>query len=284
MEPTGPTIDGATAALGTLHGKARQIAPALARAGLKVIVERIDTNAFGTFSGDVPRRGSPEQVVVAKARSAAEAAGIDLGLASEGSFFAHPDVPFITTNLELVALVDRRSGSTVIGRSRQLAPWAHSMTVDRAGLCRVVTSFGLPDQAVLLRMPGSDAASPTGGRAVMDIRTEAQLLAAFRSVVGPGDGPVRVEPDLRADRCPPRRLAIAAAAEDLAARLMRICDGCGSPGVGLERVDPGLPCAWCAGPTLEVLRRVCVCPSCGGESVEAVQGTADAGSCPRCNP
>lgn len=128
-------IEGATAALGTLHGKDAQIRPALARVQLRLLVEPIDTDRFGTFSGRIERAGPAERVVVAKATAAAESAGCALGVASEGSFFIHPAMPFATTDLELVALVDRTSGLVVIGRSQQLAPWAEPGTDLRAHRC-----------------------------------------------------------------------------------------------------------------------------------------------------
>lgn len=284
MERMRTGLEGQTAALGTLHGKAALIAPALARVGVDVVVEPIDTNEFGTFTGDIARPGPPDQVVVSKATAAARSAGIALGVASEGSFFTHPDHPYLTTNLELVALVDRRNGLVVIGRSQQLAPWAQSMVLGRGELERAVTSFGLPAQAVVLRAVLDVGTEPGGSEVVADLRTSEQLVAAFhRTVVAP-DGLARVEPDLRADRCPPRHPGIVAAAEDLANRLMRVCDACGSPGVGLDRVERGRPCAWCGGPTLEVSRRVEVCPGCTCESVSTVGGAADPGSCPVCNP
>jgi len=43
-------------ALGTMHGKAAAIAPPLARLGIALVVpEGLDTNRFGTFTGEVPR-------------------------------------------------------------------------------------------------------------------------------------------------------------------------------------------------------------------------------------
>ena len=46
-------------ALGTMHGKAAAIAPPLARLGIALVVpEGLDTNRFGTFTGETPRHGS----------------------------------------------------------------------------------------------------------------------------------------------------------------------------------------------------------------------------------
>lgn len=211
-------LDGEVAALGTLHDKAPDIAPALSPLGISVRTEAIDTNAFGTFDGSVPRTLSPLETAEAKARAAAAAAGTRFGLGSEGSFFAHPDLPWCTTDLELVTLVDLTTGLVVTGRSQQLAPWA---------------------------TPGID---------------------------------------LRAHRCPQRRPNIAAAAADLAERLGRRCPRCQAPGVGPRRSEPGRPCAWCAGPTLDVLARISGCARCDWEERRVTEGPADPGTCARCNP
>lgn len=90
--------------------------------------------------------------------------------------------------------------------------------------------------------------------------------------------------DLRAHRCPSRRPNIARAATDLAERLGRRCPSCDSPGVGPVRAETGRPCAWCGGPTLDVARVVSCCPACDAQMVDDIDGTADPGTCPRCNP
>lgn len=218
MATGGARLEGEITALGTLHAKEREVAPPLATLGLHVEVVAIDTNAFGTFDGRVPRAGSAGSTVVAKATASADAAGRRYGVASEGSFATRLDWPLCPTDLELVALVDRESGLVVIGRAQTPAPWAR---------------------------PGVD---------------------------------------LRAHRCPPRRPNIAAAAEDLAQRLARRCPSCDAPGVGPVRYEAGRPCAWCGGPTLEVVRTVVACPACALEVDEPIDGPADPGSCPACNP
>lgn len=128
-------ICGSTAALGTLHRKEEQIRAPLAAVGLRVVVEPIDTNRLGTFCGLMPRRHPPDTVAVQKAKWAARAASCEWGLGSEGSFFVHPAMPLIPTNLELVALAHRPSGLVVIGRSQQLAPWAQKGVDLRAHRC-----------------------------------------------------------------------------------------------------------------------------------------------------
>lgn len=81
-------------ALATTHGKLEQIAPAFERLpDWRIVVADIDTDQFGTFSGEIERVLSPRETAIAKARAGMAAAGTAFGLASEGSIRPHPTVP-----------------------------------------------------------------------------------------------------------------------------------------------------------------------------------------------
>ena len=93
--------------LATQHGKLRALAPPLARRlGLIVEPAAIDTDAFGTFTGTTARTGTAAEAALAKARAGMAAAGLDLGLASEGSFGPHPWLPFGAGGVETLAFID----------------------------------------------------------------------------------------------------------------------------------------------------------------------------------
>jgi hypothetical protein len=83
-------------ALATKHGKLRQIGPWIeALDDWTVELAEIDTDQFGTFSGEVARVKSPRDTAIAKAKAAAELLGSDYGLASEGTIGAHPAYPWV---------------------------------------------------------------------------------------------------------------------------------------------------------------------------------------------
>lgn len=103
----GAAYRGATAVLATKHGKQTAVAPPLADIlGLTVTVADVDTDVLGTFTGEIPRTRPPLDTAVAKARMGMDATGCTLGLATEGSFAAHPDAPWLTVHTEIVVLVD----------------------------------------------------------------------------------------------------------------------------------------------------------------------------------
>ena len=87
-----------------MHGKEKVIAPILEKElGVKVILpQNFDSDQFGTFTGDKARTGNQLEAARLKVQAAMKLTGADIGIASEGSFGAHPSIPFIQSNLELV--------------------------------------------------------------------------------------------------------------------------------------------------------------------------------------
>jgi hypothetical protein len=270
------------AALATRHAKQDLIAPALAELGLEIVVADVDTDRFGTFTGEIPRRASAHDVVLAKARAAIEGSGLEIGLASEGSFGPHPVVPALTADVELVALVDLALDLVVVESAISLATAAASVTVapgeDLRDFCRGV---GFPDQALIAR----PARGPSTGHLTKGIVDEDELAdAVARAAHGSLDGRALVETDLRAHLCPTRRPVIAEAATRLASRLRRACPACARPGFGERLLVPGLACALCGLATDEVRATIESCPRCDYRESRPVNGRADPSRCARCNP
>ena len=101
-----------TVSLATKHAKERAITrPFRFALGLDVLTPNgLDTDALGTFTGEVPREGTPQEVCERKARQGMKATGLPLGLSSEGSFGPHPFVPFIPAGVEFMTFVDDERG------------------------------------------------------------------------------------------------------------------------------------------------------------------------------
>jgi hypothetical protein len=154
---------GRTAALGTMHGKEAALGPALA-AGLDlglVVPAGIDTDALGTFTGEVRREGTPLDAARRKAALAMAATGLRVGLASEGTFGPHPDTPFLTVDIEIVVLVDRETGLEVVGRSVTtdvVAVGAWAASVDEALAVATRACFPSATAGGVMRCSGSPLA------------------------------------------------------------------------------------------------------------------------------
>ncbi|MDI1366436.1 MAG: hypothetical protein PSX79_16525 [bacterium] len=94
-------------------GKDRAIGPVLEQGlGLRVALAMgLNTDRFGTFSRDVERTGSQLDAARAKIAAGFEYAPYArVGVASEGSFGPHPQIPFLPLGRELVLLIDRERG------------------------------------------------------------------------------------------------------------------------------------------------------------------------------
>lgn len=272
---------GQVAALATKHGKEAQITPTLSRVGLQVVVPAVDTDTFGTFTGEIPRLGTPLEVAVRKARGAMLAAQTQLGLASEGSFGPHPDVPLLTADVEIVVLVDDIHDIVVPQQVISLTTTTLTRTVtpgeDTSKLCATV---GFPNQALICRPADGSRHRITKGITTPDGLDRAIRRAAASSA----DHQALVETDLRADRCPTRREVIERAADGLAARLACRCPHCGVPGYGAGHHEPGLLCGLCGAPTRLPAATILACPRCDYQERRPAPGTANPATCDYCNP
>lgn len=293
--PNGHELRAARAAVGTKHHKTATIALALGGpAGLKLQTTYVDTDTLGTFTGETPRTGGARQTAITKAEWACQESGLDLGLGSEGSFFPHPDVGFITMHIEHVGLTQPSTGLTIIGSAIGAAPWVQTRTLTpEANLNAIADKLGellaSGTQRLIVR-PDAETSATTAEACdgiSKGIATIEHLRTAVDHAIGHSEtGRVIVETDLRAHHCPPRHDLIHAAAQDLAQRLATRCPTCHSPGFGRQESRPGAPCAWCAGPTATLLQHVYSCPACRYTEVETLPGSesADPGTCPECNP
>jgi hypothetical protein len=264
-----------------MHHKEQVMAPLLERAlGVRVAVATgLDTDAFGTFAGEVERAASQAETAKLKCQRALALTGADLAVASEGAFGPHPSLAFLPANVELVTLLDSRHLLQVTGQclttdtnfaQQTVRSWAEASTF--------AETAGFPAHGLVVRGPGSELAKGVSSPAQFRQLVDRALALA---------GEARLETDMRALHNPTRMRAIGLATQDLLGRLQTACPWCGSPGFGLLRLLPGLPCSWCGLPTRLPLARVCACPKCGHEVQEPLpdgRAEADPGYCEFCNP
>ncbi|WP_254948968.1 DUF6671 family protein [Cyanobium sp. N.Huapi 1H5] len=289
---TPAAFSGRPVSLATRHGKERVLARPF-RHGLDlslVLASGFDTDRLGTFSGERPRPADALETCRRKAEAGMDDTGLDLGLASEGSFGSHPALPWLTVGTEWLTFVDRRDGLLI----------AESLVAPRTNFDRRRVSpqddiqdwldrVGFPSHALIARPHGGDG---DGGSAVppliKGLRTPAALAEAMgRCARASSDGSVWLETDMRAHCNPTRRAAIRSLAFRLVRRIASPCPACGAPGWGRCDVRVGLPCSWCSHPTERLLAEVWGCVACAHrEERPRPDGrlTADPGDCPRCNP
>lgn len=280
---------GQRVAFATRHGKADLVrAPFASIAGLDVHSVEADTDALGTFTGEIERPGTALDTVVRKA-GLGLTADVDLAVASEGSFGPHPIVGFIPVGTELLAFVDRTAAVAIVERSRPgPTRWSHRdlaasgpLVVDQ----RWLDTIGFGDHAVCvvgLDETGLLCAAPSKGlNQPEDLASAIANLTSVASV-----RTIRLMTDMRAHVNPTRQAQITELATALASRLTRACPACGQAGWGRIGAEPGLPCRWCATPTEKAVAWIFGCAACPNTLAQPAPGPseADPGVCPHCNP
>jgi hypothetical protein len=102
--------------LASKHEKERVIRPIFHdKIGCTLYTSDFDTDQFGTFTGEIPRIQNAYQTCILKARAAAIAADCFFSIASEGSFGAHPAIPFLASDHEImegIIHISRKTGYT----------------------------------------------------------------------------------------------------------------------------------------------------------------------------
>lgn len=274
--------------LGTQHGKERALArPLRAAVGAGLLVVAVDTDRFGTFSGEVPRVGSARDAARRKVAEAFALSPERFALASEGSFGPNPQVPLLPQARELLLLADRETGLEVVEDLLSVRTNFRSLAVPTAeGGARFLQRIGFPAHALIVRP--NRPAEPHGIPMHKGVQDAAALPALVQACAAASvDGLARLEPDMRAHLNPTRMAEIRRAGFRLARRLATACPACASPGFGPLEFLPGLPCEECGGPTDWIRAESHGCAACPHrEERPRSDGRlrAPAGHCPNCNP
>lgn len=273
----------AIAVLGTMHGKADAIAPPLLQLGVSLVVPALDTDGFGTFTGEVPRKGTMLEAARAKARAAIHVSGIPVGLASEGAYGPHPVLPFVPFGRELLLWLDTTTGQEIVEVIADEEPDFDQVEVNTVGAAEAfLNRIDLSATAVAVALRGAKPESVAKG-----LRKRAEVLAAVeKALARAGSGSVLVQTDMRA-HCNRRRMRmIGRLANRLAERLSTPCPACGAAGFGVVRHERGLPCSDCGTATELTRAAVRQCTVCAFEiqSPVADRPHASPAECPACNP
>lgn len=270
--------------IATMHHKERVIAPILEKK-LRVncfVAEKLDTDAFGTFSGDVHRNLSPVDTLRAKCNAAMNLTKCDLAVASEGSFGNHPMMFFANANEELVMLLDRKNGFELVERELSTATNMNSAfikTIDE--LLDFAVKCEFPSHALIVKNREANFSYIKKG-----IQSEDELIESFQECKLKY-ATVFVETDMRAMYNPTRMKVIAKATEKLMDKLQKTCPICSFPGYSIQEVKGGLPCSLCHKPTKSTKIAVFRCQKCAFEEKEEFphgKSEEDPMFCDFCNP
>ncbi len=277
---------GRTLVLGTKHKKEKVIAPILERElGVRVIVpDNFDTDQFGAFTREIARAGDQLEAARRKAVAAMDLLGADLGLSSEGSFGPHPDIPFITSNFELVLLIDRKHGLEIRGHHRSGETNAGAAYVSSVAEAKeFAKKFGFPEHGLVVRRSENSKRDIFKGIVSYQELEEKVSYLLGKFLVKK----VYLETDLRAHVNPTRMKSIGLAAKDLIENIRSVCPKCVVPGFVIMDVVRGLPCGRCGQKTDVPLAIVRACQKCKFKVQDRPPKSktfADPGMCGYCNP
>ncbi len=209
-------LEGKTAVVATKHGKELLVAEVLSRElGVNVEIARdLDTDSFGSFTGEVPRKGSQLDAARQKAAAARGRTPADFYIATEGSFDSDPRMLGLPIHREVVYWHDPSGEDIVVARETPKTNAARIRLGSIDDLHRAMRRFGFPEHGIILRKSRPLRADIL----FKDARDSTELERQFshaRSVF-PW---VRVyaESDLRSHRNPMRQEVIREALRELAA-------------------------------------------------------------------
>ncbi|MGV0026948.1 DUF6671 family protein [Phormidesmis priestleyi] len=275
---------GRMAVLATMHHKERAIAPILEPGlGIQIVVpQTFDTDVFGTFTREVKRVGDQREAARQKAIAAMERLGMDLAIASEGSFAPHPALPILPCDRELVMLIDRANDLEIVGEA---------ISTETNFSQRSITSFdeakefalkiGFPEHGLIAKVNADST------QMIKGITTLEQLKEAIAKLSKLNTNIIHLETDMRAMYNPTRMKVITQATQDLLQKINHHCSRCLTPGFEIVEHKSGLLCDWCKSPTSQTLSYLYRCQKCGfEEEILFPNGTrsADPAQCSYCNP
>ena len=268
--------------LASKHKKEQAIEPIFReKMGCNLCLEDIDTDQFGTFTGEIRRPLSAYETCILKAKHAATEKKYVLSIASEGSFGPHPSNPFMPHAHEIMVFVDLENDWVIAEQLVTSNTNYNMMTIHQDTILdSFLESVHFPSHALTLQSgdrqhileKGINSYHKLGDSLVLGFKKYNELFIAT---------------DMRAMMNPTRMQTLAELAEKLAIRIMRSCPGCGIPGFGFKSVSGHLPCSLCGDDTKMYQYEDWGCIRCDYQEQRSRKDqliVADPRYCDYCNP
>lgn len=275
---------GRSLVIATMHKKELAIAPILElELGVKcILAPGLDTDLLGTFSGEIERKDNPIDTARNKCLRAMELTGVDLAVASEGSFGVHPTFFFAPAGDEFLLLLDKKNDLEIISRELTTKTNFSGAEIKNYNeLISFINKVNFPSHAVIIRKSKDDLTHLQKG--INDLQTLIDLHQKYLDQFGS----IYIETDMRAMHNPTRMDSIKEATNKLVKKIKSVCPSCGIPGFDVDTVNPGLPCGLCGSPTNSTLSFSYKCKACQFEKIEDYPHNKfleDPMYCDRCNP
>lgn len=268
----------------TKHSKEKVLTPLLEKIGLKCILADVDTDRFGTFSGEVERVGGVRETLRSKTSAAAKAnPKARFLLASEGSFGPHPFIGFVQSDHEALLFVDRKRNTEIyveeISTETNHTEIEFGPTDD---LHDFLKKIGFPEHGLIVKPKGNTVCAFKNLQSLHSIGQA--IIDAFQVS---NERKVILSTDMRANFNPTRMKVIEKVGLKLIEALNSLCPECKTPGFAISRGVDGLPCEECGLPSRISKDVVWNCVKCDyTEQKPRPDGivTIPASDCEFCNP
>lgn len=270
-------------ALLTKHSKERVLGPILYDTlGCEVLhVDSYDTDLLGTFTREIARQGTQVEAARKKAQIALELSGLEIAVASEGSFGPDPYSGILAWNIECLVWIDAKHSLEIVAMAQGKSNLRHATLREWQECESFATTVSFPAHYIIIRPEETSSQMRKG------ISTWSELKEAFAWAQEiSSDGSVFIETDMRAFANPTRMQIIAEAADALAKKLSTLCPECNAPGFSITESLPGLRCLACRCKTANFYADIYSCTPCGHRETKERENLTgvDPMYCEFCNP
>ena len=277
-------FEGRKLLISTNHGKEKVIGPMMSEfLGINYFTDpTLNTDIFGTFSGEIERLDDPFTTAKNKCKKGMELSGFDMALASEGSFGPHPTLLFVPADDEILVLIDNKNDLLISAReiSTETNFGAKEIHTEEE-LFDFALKHLFPSHAMILKSTTNGAFDVIKG-----ITNKEELVNGFNKLFSTYNS-VTIETDMRAMYNPSRMKVIGNACKKLIDKIKSCCPKCNTPGFSISEVIAGLPCELCGAATQSTLKYLYHCQKCNYDQTKMYPNEKqfeDPMFCNVCNP
>lgn len=270
--------------LATKHQKEDSIRPPFeSELGCRIDVPfQYDTDQFGTFTGEIPRKLSAYETLVQKAKIAAQQFGYEYAIANEGSFGPHPQLYFAPGDTELMAFIDLKNDLIISEFEISTATnYGHLDITLQDNYEDFLVGAKFPSHALIVRsLDHKNSFLEKGIRELEQLKYAIQNAFKYNHTV-------RLETDMRAMMNPLRMKVIKVLATKLVRRIQQKCLRCNTPGFGAVSTEGHLACEVCGTETELYAQKVISCLKCDYKIYQRREDgrlNAEQQYCSYCNP
>lgn len=250
--------------IATKHKKESVIEPLFHKAfGVECFIDpTFDSDLLGTFTGEIERIEGPIDTLRKKCLLAMKLNNCDLGVASEGSFGAHPSCFYVPADDELIIFIDKKNNLEIMARSISTATNFNGKYIsNEKELLEFAALVDFPSHGLIIQKNKDDFSFIKKG-----IHDKSELMSHFHYCMKHFNSSY-VETDMRAMHNPMRMEVIKDAVIRLIDKINSKCPKCSTLGYSIDELIKGLPCNYCGDPTNSILAHRYSCKLCDYQEV-----------------